>query len=450
MTATGDAVDRALDALKRSGVRSGEAYVRESSSGSVEVKDGQIEAQTSHVERGLGVRVIDDARLGSAYTSDLTPAGIADCVEMARAMARVTEPDPHLRVAAETPELVDLAIHDPAIAARDAKARAQLALDVERAAREADPRIITFRKTEFSDGEATIGLGTTAGMRGTYRESWNSAGTSAVAAQNGERQIGFHVEGGRRADAVDAAAIGRRAAEQAARKLGAKPLATAKMSVVLDPWMGQQLLGALSAMFSAENVQKGRSLFAGKIGQKVASERVTIVDDARMRGGMRTAPFDGEGVATRTRTLVDRGTLRGYLHSIKTAAKSGEDPQGNARRFSYGSPARIAPSNFHIAAGTDDPGALRRRADRALEITNLLNLHTIDPISGEFSLGASGIVLERGAPLHPAEGITIAGNLTHLLASIEGVGTDLTFRRPMGIGCPTLLIADISVGGASR
>jgi len=425
-------------------------YLRESTSGSVEVKDGAIETLTSRGERGIGLRMVDDARLGFAYTSDLTEAGITECVDLARAMARITEPDPDLAVAAEAPAMSDLRLHDPAIAARSLDERAAIALGVERAAKAADPRIVAFRKTDYSDGEATTVLATTAGMRGSYRESWNAATTSAVAAQNGERQIGFHLEGGRGAADVEAEGIGRRAAQQAVRKLGPRPLQTAKMAIVLDPWMGQQLLSAITPMFSAENVLKGRSLFAGKVGQRIASDAVTIVDDPRLAGGMRSAPFDGEGIATQSRTLVEGGVLRGYLHSIKTSARTQTPPTGNARRASYGGPARIAPSNFFIAAGTADPQELRRSADRALDITSLLNLHTVDPISGEFSLGASGVVLERGEPLHPAEGITIAGNLMHLLASIAAVGNDLTFRRPMGLGCPTLLITDISVGGASR
>ena len=444
------AVERALEALRAAGIRSGEVYLRESASGTVEVKDGAIETQTARGERGLGVRVIENARLGFAYTTDVTESGIAECVDLARAMSRVTEPDPDLRVAAEVPPAVDLKVHDPRVAERDAAGRAEVAFGVERAARATDPRITTFRKTEYTDAEATTVLATTAGMHGSYRESSCAASTSAVAAADGQRQIGFHLEGGRSVDEVDPAAVGRRAAEMAVRKLGARTFETAKMAIVLDPWMGQQLLGALTPMFSADNVQKGRSLFAGKVGQRVASEGVTIVDDPRRTGGSRSAPFDGEGIATQRLTLVERGTLRGYLHSIKTASHDGAPPTGNARRGSYGGPARIAPSNFHIAAGTDDPRDLRRRFDRALEITALLNLHTIDPISGEFSLGAAGIVLERGEATYPVEGITIAGNLTHLLSSVAGVGSDLTFKRPMGLGSPTLLIADISVGGTSR
>lgn len=444
-----DAVELALDALRRGGVRTGEVYLRDSVSGSVEVKDGGIETVTTRGERGVGVRVIEDARPGFAHTSDLTSAGIAACVEAARAMTRVTEPDADLRIATEAPETADLGIHEDGLAARAFADRAEVAMRVERAARAHDPRITNFRKTSYGDAEATTILATTAGMRGTYRETSFSAGTSAVATQDGERQIGYHGDAARRWSGVDPDAIGRRAAEQAVRKLGAKGFETQKMAVLLDPWMGQALLGAIAPLFSAENVLKGKSLFAGKVGQQVASDAVTIVDDARLPGGMRSAPFDGEGITTRQRVLLDRGTLAGYLHSLKTASKTGTRPTGNARRGSYGGPAGIGSANLHVRAGAADPAELARRADRVLAISALLNLHTIDPISGEFSLGAAGDVLEQGERAYPVQGITIAGNLTHLLASIAGIGNDLTFG-PGGIGSPTLLISELSIGGTSK
>jgi PmbA protein len=216
--------------------------------------------------------------------------------------------------------------------------------------------------------------------------------------------------------------------------------------VVLDPWMAMSLLGAISPLFSADNVLKGRSLFAGKIGQRVANERITIVDDARRSGGLRSAPFDGEGIPTTAQRLVEKGVLRGYLTNQKTARKMGKTSTGNARRGSYASPSRIGPSNFYVEAGVDDPTALVTGLDRALSITSLLNLHTIDPVSGEFSLGATGTYMEKGAPQHPVQGITIAGNLTQLLAAVTGVGTDLVFG-PSGIGSPTLVISELSIGG---
>jgi len=271
--------------------------------------------------------------------------------------------------------------------------------------------------------------------------------TSAVASDNGDRQIGYHGEAARRFGELEPIRVGQRAAQRAVEKLGAKPLATQKVPVVLDPWMAMDLLRAVGPLFSADNVLKGRSLFADKIGQRVANEKVTVVDDARRPRGLRSAPFDGEGVATATRTLIDAGVLRGYLMSLKTARKLGSEPTGNARRGGYASPARIGPSNLFVAAGTDDATAIVAGLDRALAVTSLLNLHTIDPVSGEFSLGATGNYLERGSRAHPAQGITIAGNLTHLLNSVVAVGSDLVFG-PSGLGSPTLVISELSIGGA--
>jgi PmbA protein len=441
-----DVVDRALESLRAGRVATAEVLVRDALSGSVETKDDAIDVVTARGERGLGVRVLDGQRIGFAHTSDLAPPGIEACVDQARRMATITEPDEDIRIAAAPLEIVDLDIYQPGLEDRPLADRGAIALAVEQAARSLDPRITHFRKTSYSDAEVTTVIATTQGVRASYRESFCGAMTSAVATENGERQIGYHGEGARRLAELDPASIGTRAAQRAIEKLGAKPFPTQKLPVLLDPWMAMSLLGAISPLFSADNVLKGRSLFAGKVGARVANERVTIIDDARRKGGLRSAPFDGEGVATTTRTLIERGVLRGYLVNLKTARKLSTAPTGNARRGSYASPSRIGPSNFYIEAGTDDPGALVRGLDRALAVTSLLNLHTIDPVSGEFSLGATGTYLEKGAPMHPVQGITIAGNLTHLLSSISGVGTDLTFGSG-GIGSPTLVIAELSVGG---
>ena len=439
-------VDIALDALKATGA-TGEVFLREAQSGSVEIKEGAIEAVIARGERGIGIRVLDDQRLGFAYTSDLSADGIRACVDTARRMSALTERDEDLALATRPIDDADLDIYQAGIVDRPLSERGAIALAVEEAAREADPRVKQFRKTTYSDSESTTIIATTTGVRASFRESYCGAMTSAVASENGDRQIGYHGEAERRFGELEPGRVGEAAAKRAVEKLGAKPLATQKVPVVLDPWMAMELLRAIGPLFSSDNVLKGRSLFANKIGQRVANEKVTIVDDARRPRGLRSAPFDGEGVATTTRTLIERGVLRGYLTSLKTAKKLGSDPTGNARRGGYGSPARIGPSNLFIAAGTDDAGSIVAGLDHALVITSLLNLHTVDPVSGEFSLGATGNYLERGNRLHPVQGITIAGNLTHLLSSVVGVGADLVFG-PGGLGSPTLVISELSIGGA--
>ena len=438
------AVEHALEGI-RSTRAAGEVFLREGWSTGIEVRDGAVENVISRGERGIGIRLLRDGRAGFAYTSDLTRDGIAVCVDGARDMSAVTEPDPHLRLADIPLTPVDLGLVD-SDEERSVPERTELALAVERAARATDPRITAFRKTTYGDGVTTTVLANTAGVRGSYRATHYSVGTSAVATDGDERQIGSHGEASRRFADVSAQAVGRRAAEMAVAKLGARPFATQRLPVVLDPFMGMALLGAIAPLFSADSVLKGKSLFASKIGERVASEQVTIVDDGRTPGGLRSGPFDGEGVETTTRTLIERGVLRGYLSSLKTASKMGIAPTGNARRGSYAQPGRIGPANFRIEAGEDDPEVMVRGQGRALRITSLLNLHTVDPISGEFSLGATGEYLEHGVRAYPVQGITIAGNLTTLLASVSGVGRDLTFGSA-GLGSPTLLISELSIGG---
>jgi PmbA protein len=440
-------VDTALAALRTLGVATGEIFLREAQSGSVEIKEGAIESVIARGERGVGIRVLDEQRLGFAYTSDLSPSGIGACADTARRMSGVTESDPDLALAKAAIDDADLDIYQAGVVDRPLAERGAVALTVEEAARATDSRITQFRKTTYSDSESTTILATTTGVRASYRESYCGVMTSAVATQDGERQIGYHGEAARRFAELDPVRVGQRAGQRAVEKLGSRPLATQKLPVVLDPWMAMDLLRAIGPLFSADNVLKGRSLFAGKVGQRVANEKVTIVDDARKPRGLRSAPFDGEGVATTTRTLIDRGVLRGYLTSLKTASKLHVDPGGNARRGGYGSPARVGPSNLFVAAGSDDAGGIVRGLDHTLAVTSLLNLHTIDPVSGEFSLGATGNYLERGARVHPAQGITIAGNLTNLLSAVVGVGTDLVFG-PGGLGSPTLVISELSIGGA--
>ena len=440
-------IDRAITSIKALRVDGGEVFLRDGRSTSIEVRDGEVENAITRGERGIGVRVLRGGHVGFAYSSDLSPGGIEECVDSARNIAAVTEPDPDVSIATRKIESPDLRLYEPGIDARSVAERANVAFAIERAAKKVDPRITGFRKTTYSDGSMTTIVATTAEVRGTYRETYFSAGTSAVATAGDERQIGSHGEAGRRFAAVDADAVGRRSAELAIGKLGARPFKTQTLPIVLDPYLGMSLLGALVPLFSADSVIKGKSLFAGKVGEPVASERVTIIDDARTPGALRTAPFDGEGVATTTRTLVDAGVLRGYLSSLKTAKKMEQAPTGNARRASYATPSRIGAANFHLAAGPAAPDALVKSLDRSLRVTSLLNLHTIDPISGEFSLGATGEYLERGERAYPVQGITIAGNLMTLLASITGVANDLVFGSA-GLGSPTFVISALSIGGA--
>lgn len=445
-----DAVlERALDEVKRRDSIAAEAYLRDSQGTSIEVIDGKVESAEVETERGIGIRVLEAGRVGFAYTSDLSPSGITECVDLAVANARVTSPDESIAFAASPLPLngeAELRIFDPSYETHDVVEKTELCLEIEAAAKRTDPRITSFYKTSYGDGVGATVFATTTGAYGTYRSTSFGGGTACVATEGDDKQIGGFGDGGRTFGSIDAARIGEEAARRAVEKLRARPFKTQRIDIVLEPYRAMELVGAISSLFSAENVLKGKSLLAGKIDQRVASDLVTLRDEGRQIGGRATSPFDGEGTPTQDLYLLRGGVLRGYLQSIKTANRLRAAPTGNARRGSYAGTPHAGISNFYIVAGATAAKDLVRGADRALALTSLLNLHTIDPISGEFSLGATATYLERGELQYPVKGITIAGNLIALLTAIAAVGDDLRFGSS-GVGSPTLLVRDISVGG---
>src|SRR3989475_5934244 len=218
-------VDAALDALKAIGA-TGEVFLREAQSGSVEIKEGAVEAVIARGERGVGIRVLDEQRLGFAYTSDLSANGIRACVDIARRMSALTERDEDLALATRQIDDADLDIYQAGIVDRPLSERAAIALAVEEAARAADSRVKQFRKTTYSDSESTTIIATTTGVRASYRESYCGVMTSAVATETspgGERQVGYHGEAARRFAELDPVRVGQRAAQRAVEKLGSRP-----------------------------------------------------------------------------------------------------------------------------------------------------------------------------------------------------------------------------------
>src|SRR5439155_10128188 len=278
-------VERALDEVRRRDGLEAEAYLRDSHGTSIEVIEGKVESAEVETERGVGVRVLDAGRVGFAYTSDLSPAGIAECVDLAVANARVTSPDESIAFAATPiPPNGELQIFDSTYESHDVAEKTELALAIEAAARRVDPRITSFYKTSYGDGAGVTVFATTAGGYGTYRSTSFGAGTACVATEGEDKQIGGFGDGGRTFDTLDAETIGAEAARRALEKLRARTFKTQRIDIVLEPYRAMELVGAISSLFSAENVLKGKSLLAGKIEQRVASDVVTLRDEGRRIG----------------------------------------------------------------------------------------------------------------------------------------------------------------------
>jgi len=267
-----------------------------------------------------------------------------------------------------------------------------------------------------------------------------------VAVEGDSAQTGFESDHALALPGLSAERIGRGAAEMATAKLGAGSYGTRRVELVLAPRVTAGLFGALAPALYADNVLKGKSLFAQRLGETVATESLTLVDDGTLKGGGKAAPIDGEGVVMGETSLIREGTLTGYLHSTYTARKMGAQSTGNSVRGSYHSPPRVGSTNLYPRPGDLSREELLAEVADGLYISEVMGLHTINPISGEYSIGALGWVIVRGELTEAVEGIAIAGNVLDLLGSVMAVASDLRLFYHGGGGA-TVLLEGVSVSG---
>jgi PmbA protein len=302
------------------------------------------------------------------------------------------------------------------------------------------------RQARYTDVAGRVAIANTGGLRRLWPFSRAYASIEVTAEDHGEMQSGWHADFSVRFSGIDPAAVGAEAARRAVAKLGARPATSRRAHLVLDPVVAASLLEAIGPALHADNVLKGKSLLASRLDRQVGSGKVTLLDDGRAPGGDHSAPYDAEGVATRCTMLVEGGVLKGYLHSSGTSLRMSAATTGNMFRVSWKSPPHIGPSNLYLQPTGVSRETLLADAGDGFHIMEVMGLHTIDPISGDFSLGAAGSALRGGHAAEPVDRIAIAGNILGLLSSVGGVGTDLRFMPGGGAGSSTLL-TDISVSG---
>ncbi len=435
----------AIDSAKRRGADMAEVYLSNNRELFIEVRDGRVETMKLAGERGLGLRLMKGNRVGFAYTSDLNPESVREVVDQALVNAASTAEDPYRVMPGPAAGYPDLDLYDRRIMDTTVEEKIELARAMEEAARTYDPRVKIIEGSSYTDSETEVTLINSLGVDLNYRGTYCGIYISLVAVQGEENQTGFAMKYSLKYDDLDGPAAGREAAARAVRMLGARSVPSRKIPVVLEPFVATGFLGMLAPALTAEAVQKGRSLFAGKAGQKVASEVVSITDDGSMPGGIASASFDGEGVPTSRTKLVAGGILEGFLHNTYTAARDGVNSTGNGVRGSFKSTPEVGATNFFIERGTADPGEMIGCLEKGFYVTEVLGMHTANPISGDFSLGASGLFIENGRISYPVKGVALAGNIIEMMKKVEGVGRDLTFFG--GRGAPTLLISDMALSG---
>ena len=438
---------RTLEAMRASGT-AGEIYLEDSRQSKVAVSDQTVESLSDRRDLGLGIRVFEAGGVGFAFTTDLDADAVGVTVKAAKEIARHTGPDDAWRLPEPVPiEPLPFPNEDPEAASVSAVNRIEIAMTIEQAARDTDPRIRKTRESALEDYAGQTWVANTAGISASYAYS-RAVGRLEVTATEGDRsQVGYHIEFALGAASLDPVEIGRLGAIKALGKLGGEPATTGRMPVVLDREIVMGLMDALSPAFSARRVLKGTSVLAGRLGERIASPAVRLVDDPKLPGGFGSAPVDGEGLATRRVPLIEEGRLAGYLHDTFSHLKMNAGEPGNSVRHSYDSPPGIGTMNLVLLPGTEPPEALAERARDGVWVKEVMGLHTVDPITGDFSLGGSGRRIEDGKAGAPVDRMALSGNLLELLAGIEAVGSDLKLFTGGG-GAPSVLVGELSVAGS--
>jgi PmbA protein len=397
--------------------------------------------------RAAGLRVLVGRRVGSSYTSDLSSDGIRELVKSAMELAAISTEDPHAGLP-EPSELGalpgDLQLFSADIAGTNTDYRIEQARQTEEAAFSADPRITNSEGASFDAHSGKRVFANSRGFSGSYRVSSCSLSTTPVARQGEFMERDYWYSSARKYSNLQSPThIGRCAAERTVRRLGARKVSTQKVPVIFDPQTARTLLANIFDAVEGDAIYRSASFLAGKLGDRVASESVTIVDDGTLPGLFGTSPFDDEGVPSRRTVVIDRGVLKSYLLNAYTARKLGLKTTGNAARGITGNTG-VGHGNLFLEAGDLEPYELIRGISKGLYVTELIG-SGVNIVTGDYSRGAAGQWIEHGDFAYPVSEITIASTLQRMLMDLEAVGSDLEFRG--SVASPTLVIREMTVSG---
>lgn len=436
-------------ACRKPGIRGADIVYFFSESHSLSLRDGEPEENTYGVSGGIGIRVLAEAgRQGVAYGNNFSRDAVADLLTWSCANAALAEPEEHIMLygGGTLNDDVCLEQYDPAVAAGiDPQERMKACLEMTEAARAIDARVVSVRAASWGDGLGESFYASSAGTSGWRCATSVSCGT-AVVLQDGEScELGSYGKSERFLEDIAWRDYAHQAVERTRRILGGRPLPTGQYTLLLDPEISASLVDEIGELFCASDIHKGKSMMKGRLGEQVAGRVVTLVDDARIPRRMGSAMFDGEGVPTGRTVLIETGEAQHYLYNLQYAAKDGVASTGSASRGLAGLP-DVGTSNLVLSKGAESPEALLRNVKNGFWVLELMGLHTLNPVSGDFSLGAKGVQIVNGKLGAPVSGVTIAGNLIDLLKKITAVGSDLEFFG--STGAPTVVVEGVTVAGS--
>jgi PmbA protein len=458
-----EAVARAL----RLGATDAEAVAVESEDFGVNIRLGQVEQLTESGSRALGLRVFfaDTAgnRTASTSTSELSPEGLTRIIESAVELAKVTGPDPFAglpdREAFGSNDVDSLALYFTDVDAIPPAERIDIARRCEAAALAFDTRIQNSSGADFDASTLHRIMVNSRGFSGEYRRSYCGFSVSPIAQDaSGAMQRDFWYSSARTAKLLDSPeAVGRKAAERALRHLGARRVHTQRCPVVFAPEIARGLMGNLLAAADGDSIYRNASMFSGKLGEQVAGENITMIDDGTLVfdhtlptgevlhvGGFGTSPFDGDGLPTRRTVVIERGILKQLMLNTYTARKLSMQSTGKASRGLAGAPG-IGGGNYFLSPGSATPEQIIAAVPSGLYVLQTMG-HGVNLVTGDYSVGASGLWIENGELVYPVEQITIAGNLKDIFRNVSAIGNDLEFRSSGAV--PTVRIEGLTVAGS--
>ncbi len=420
-----------------------EIYKERIKQSSIVAKDGMIETFDESILLGLAARVIKDSRLGFAYStaSDLNDK---ELIEAAAKVAECSEKDrdflfpeaDHGRIKNNNNDGQDLSMDE----------KKDLVLRLEASARAFDKRIKTVRQPMYEEYAAEINILNSNDLNIKFSRQLSYLQITAVASVNGESEWATEEEFSLTPGNLKVEETARVAAERAISYLKARKLSSRKCPSILDSRVVMQMLKITAQAFLASSVYKKRSPIADKEGKQIYSSHITIVDDATLKDSFSRIPYDAEGVPVRKVTVVDKGRLNTFLYDTYYAKKMGRSSTASCVRESVMQLPCLGIQNLYILPGEDSQADIIKKMGKGLFVTSLLGLHTANPVTGDFSVGAVGFWIENGQKVHSVKGVTIAGNLHAILSKVAAVGSDLRFSHLCG--APSLLVEEVAIAGS--
>ena len=444
-----DVCERVVTQAKQRGAGEAEAYAERTRSATVHVREGEIEDLTQATSKGLGLRVLVGGRLGFAYTSDLRADTLPAFIDRAIALAQAAARDPH-NVLPDAKLLkrrnAPLDLYDPVVADLSPDWKLEASRTMERAARAEDQRIVNFESVGAGEYVSETAIASTAGLADGYRGTYVYLFAMPVAqGEDGQLQTSYWVDYQRQLARLDAPEnIGRIAARRAARMVGARQAKTARVPVVMEPMVAASFVSGLADAVNGDLVYKKASFLGDKLGQKLAPAGFTVVDDGLFEGGVGSAPFDGEGVATSRLPFIENGVLRHFLYDAYTARKAKARSTGSAQR-GYSSLPGIGTSTLYLERGATPAAELVSSLKEGFYVTAMLG-RGANTVTGDYSRGANGLWIRDGQLAEPVQEVTVAGHLLEMLGAIDAIGDDLDFRGT--VGAPSLRFGEMMVSGS--